>query len=90
MRGKALGSSCHTRQELQEGRSTQWTQTRCRLWQDSGKQKRAAGPNKVLEEAIESSDNFTEALNYLSLTAQEVNMSENQQKACLSLFRVSM
>ena len=34
MRGKALGSSCHTRQELQEGRSTHWTQCKLRqLWQ---------------------------------------------------------
>ena len=32
--GKALGSSCHTRQELQEGRSTHWTQCKLRrLWQ---------------------------------------------------------
>ena len=45
---------------------------------------------KVLDGAIESSDNFTEALNYLTLTTQEVNMSENQQKAYLPLFRVSM
>ena len=71
MRGKALGSSCHTRQELQEGRSTHWTQTRCRLWQDSGKQKRAAGPNKVLDGVIEPSDNLTEASNYWSRTRSE-------------------